>query len=61
MANLSTKELGALDDQLNYEQMLVKKYRAFAAECSDQNLSTKCNQIADVHQKHFNTLISYLQ
>lgn len=61
MSNLTSKELFALDDQLNYEQMLVKKYRAFASQCTDKTISDKCTQIADTHQKHFNTLMSYLQ
>ena len=27
MANLTEKELSALEDQLNYEQVLIKKYK----------------------------------
>lgn len=61
MANLTDKELSAIDDQLNYEQVLVKKYRAFSQQCTDQVLKQKCNQIADRHQQHFNTLMTYLQ
>ncbi|MDK2800125.1 MAG: hypothetical protein PWP27_1955 [Clostridiales bacterium] len=61
MANLTTKELSALEDQLNYEQMLVKKYRTFANQVNDAALKNKCNQIADKHQQHFNTLMGHLQ
>lgn len=61
MNNISTKELSAIEDQLNYEQMLVSKYKTFANQCSDVTLKAKCNQIADRHQQHFNTLISFLQ
>ncbi|NLB80805.1 MAG: spore coat protein [Clostridiaceae bacterium] len=60
MPNITTKELSALDDQLTMEQVLVKKYRTFANQCSDPQLRTKCNQIADRHQTHFNTLMNYL-
>lgn len=59
--NLTNKELIALEDQLGYEQVLTKKYRAFAFECQDAQLKAKCNQIADKHQQHFNTLMGYLQ
>ena len=61
MSTITSKELTALEDQLNYEQMLVKKYRAFSSQCSDGVLKAKCSQIADKHQQHFNTLINYLR
>ncbi len=59
--NLTVKELMALADQLNSEQVLVKKYRSFAQHCQDAQLKAKCNQVADKHQQHFNTLMGYLQ
>ncbi len=61
MSNITSKELSALDDQLNLEQVLVKKYRTFANQCSDPQLKTKCSQIADRHQAHFDTLMNYLK
>ena len=30
MANLTSKELSAIEDQLNCEQMLIKKFKAYA-------------------------------
>lgn len=60
MANITSKELSALEDQLNYESLLVTKYRTFSEQCTDQVLKDKCTQIADKHQKHFNTLMYYL-
>lgn len=60
MANITSKELSALEDQLNYEQMLVKKYRTFANACSDPQLRQKCEQVAARHQDHFNRLMSHL-
>ena len=59
--NLSTTELEVLEQQLEHEQALVKKYRTFAGECTDAQLKVTCNQIADKHQQHFNTLMGYLQ
>lgn len=60
MANITSKELSALEDQLNYEQVLVKKYRTYAASCADPQLRTKCEQVAARHQDHFNRLMGHL-
>jgi len=60
MANLSSKELGALEDQLSQEVMLIKKYRAYSNLCTDPTLKTVCDQVADKHQKHFDTLMTHL-
>ena len=60
MASISSKELSAIEDQLNYEQLLIKKYKTTASQCSDKTLSAKFLSIADKHQQHFNTLLNYL-
>ncbi len=36
MANLTAKELSAITDQLNFERMMVSKYRAVEKDCQDQ-------------------------
>ncbi len=59
--SLTDKELMAIDEQLAREQVLVKKYRVFAKDCQDAQLKAICNQIADKHQQHFNTLVGFLQ
>ena len=61
MANLSAKELSALEDQLAYEQVLIKKYQTVADECSESALKTSLQQISSKHQQHFNTLMSFLK
>lgn len=60
MANLTSKELSALEDQLSAEQMLVKKYRAYAGLCTDPQIKAKCEQVAAKHQEHFNRLMNHL-
>lgn len=60
MASITSKELSALEDQLNYEQVLVKKYNTFANQCDDPQLKTKCQQVAARHQDHFNRLMTHL-
>ncbi len=60
MANLTTKELGSIQDQLVREQVLVKKYKMYAGQCCDPQLRNKCEQVAAKHQNHYNTLLNQL-
>ncbi len=50
MAELTTRELGSITDQLAHEQVLVKKYK----------MKIKCQQVAARHQNHYNTLLNHL-
>lgn len=61
MANLTSKELTALEDQIGYEQTLVKKYRSMASMCTDQKIKTDFESIATKHQQHYTTLVTFLQ
>lgn len=61
MPDLTEKELYLIKEQLAYEKMLVQKYRIYAANCSDSEISQLSNNAADIHSKHFNTLISYVK
>ena len=61
MANLTTKELTALDDQIRHEQVLVRKYQAVACLCTDAKVQGDLRSIADKHQKHCDTLLGFLQ
>lgn len=60
MAGITSKELTALEDQLDYEQVLVKKCDTYAAQCTDPQLRTKCEQMAARHRDHFNRLMTHL-
>ena len=60
MANLTTKELGSIQDQLVREQVVVKKYKMYASQCCDPQLRNKCEQVAARHQNHYNTLLNQL-
>ncbi|MDR3207950.1 MAG: spore coat protein [Oscillospiraceae bacterium] len=61
MANLTTKELTALEDQLGVEQVLIKKYRTMAGQCADAGLKNRLESIAGRHQQHYDTLINHLK
>ncbi len=60
MPNLTSKELTAIEEQCNNEMILIKKYRAYAAESTDQTLKTKWIRMADQHQQHYATLLKHL-
>ncbi len=60
MPNLTAKELSGIEDQLNGEHMLVKKFRSLAAQSSDPAIRSKCEQIAGAHQKHYDRLLGHL-
>ena len=60
MPNLTSKELSAIEDQLNIEQLLVKKFQTVAQLTTDPQIRTKCENIAKKHQEHIGKLISHL-
>lgn len=60
MANLTTEELKALDDQMSAEQLLIKKYKSYAVLTTDPQIRTQCEQIATRHQNHFDRLMGFL-
>jgi len=58
--SISTKELSGLEDILGIEQTLASKYITYAGMCNDPALSKKFTAVANKHQRHFNTLVGYL-
>lgn len=61
MANLITKELAALEDQLNFEHMMCAKYKAASQEAADAKLKTSYKKYATQHEQNFATLLGYLR
>lgn len=61
MAQLSERELAMLEDQLEYEQVLSRKYKAYAQATSDPQIKAKCEQIAATHLNHYEKLVKNLQ
>ena len=60
MGNLTQKELTALEEQLGFEQVLVRKFNTLADSCADTALKSKLQTIAGEHQRHYNRLLGYL-
>lgn len=61
MANLTSKELSALEDQIGQEQLLVKKYQAMSGMCTNQQIKQCLTDYSNKHQQHFNQLVTFLQ
>ena len=61
MPNLSSKELNALSDQLDFERVLHCKYLAAVQECQDQELKQKFQCCADQHMQNYTTLLNHLR
>ena len=58
--NLTTKELTAIEEQLEQEQLMVQKFKMYSQMTNDQQLKTACEQIASKHEIHKNKLLSLL-
>ncbi len=60
MANLTTKELSAIEDSLKCEENLICKCKMYAANCQDAELKNKFDEIALKHVQHYNKLYALL-
>lgn len=61
MAQLSEKELSALNDLLADEELLIKKFSMLAKQTEDMEIRQKYEQISQKHQGHFHSLYEYLK
>lgn len=61
MAQLSEKELSALNDLLADEELLTKKFSMLAKQTEDMEIQQKFEQISRQHQGHFNSLFEFLK
>lgn len=57
---LTAKNLTILNDQLGAEQLLVHKFAQAAQTVQDQALRSQLTSISDLHRKHYDTLLNYL-
>ena len=61
MAQITTKELGAISDLLSMEENLTAKYRQCAENATESTLKTCYEQLAQRHQKHYDELVANLK
>ncbi|HBN97090.1 MAG TPA: hypothetical protein DDZ66_12390 [Firmicutes bacterium] len=59
-AVLSTKDNAYLTDALSWELLAVKKAHSFASQCSDQQVKHQLEQLCQLHQQHYHTLLNHL-
>lgn len=60
MKELSEKELSVMQDLLNEEELLVKKFQMLASHSQDETVKQQMLDIANKHQGHFNDIYSFL-
>ena len=60
MANLTTKELSGIEDQLSCEKTLICKCQFYAQNTQDTALKNKFEEMAQKHQQHYDLLVSLL-
>ncbi len=58
---LSEKELTGLNELLNEEELLVKKFQMLAQHSQDTEVKGKFTEIANKHQEHFKSLYAQLR
>lgn len=57
---LEANNLKVIEDQLNHEALMNKKYNEYSGMCNDSQLKDLCNQASQIHKQNFNSLKSYL-
>jgi hypothetical protein len=57
---VTAKNLTIIEDTLNYEALMVHKFAQAALSVQDSSMQSQLNAASDLHRKHFNTLLNYL-
>ena len=61
MADLSEKELSSIQDILNQEDLLIKKFKNLSNQCEDEEIKDKLMSISDRHQKYYDSVYAELK
>ncbi|MGI6119799.1 MAG: hypothetical protein ACOYIB_04380 [Desulfosporosinus sp.] len=57
---ITSKDLAILKDQLGAEALLVHKFALASQMVQDQKISSELSSISNLHRKHYDTLLNYL-
>ncbi|MGV8146229.1 MAG: hypothetical protein ACLKAK_07725 [Alkaliphilus sp.] len=57
---MGSSDLKVIEDQLNYELLMNKKYSTYSEYCTDTELKSLCQQSAQTHKQHYDDLLNYL-
>ena len=60
-AVITTKDLSYLQDAMSWELLAFKKCRQYAAFATDPEIQHQIDSAGQLHQKHYNLLLNYLQ
>ena len=60
MSKLSTKDLSALSDLLNYEKWASMKSQLYSETMQDAEIKGFCKKLQDGHNKNFNEMFNFL-
>jgi len=58
---LTNKDVLYLQDALSWELLAVKKAHNLAQNCQDSNIGNHFEQIANMHQQHYQMLLRHLE
>ncbi|WP_124726654.1 ferritin-like domain-containing protein [Staphylospora marina] len=58
---LTDKDLHYLSDALSWELLAMKKCRHYAQECQDPQVAQLIDRIGQMHQNHYEQLLSMIQ
>ena len=61
MAQLTSKELTALEDQLTMEQNVISKFKMYAQTSVESEMKNRWECLASKHQNHYDTLVTHLR
>ncbi|MFD0710847.1 ferritin-like domain-containing protein [Paenibacillus sp. GCM10027626] len=58
---ISTKDFEYLKDALSWELLAFKKFAFYAQQATDANIKAALNKAGQMHQRHFQKLLTHLQ
>jgi hypothetical protein len=60
-AVMSTKDSLYLTDMMSWNLLAAKKAHFYATQCQDQQIVQALNKCGQMHQRHFDTILSHVQ
>ena len=58
---LNATERRLVGEQMQLEETLICKFSALSSLCCDSSLSGKFTRAAEIHKRHYDSLIPFLQ
>jgi hypothetical protein len=58
---ITTKDLSYLKDAMSWELLAMKKCSHYATYCQDNEIKSEIDRCGQMHQKHYDQLLQYLQ